>query len=103
MDADIVDLVIVGAGPAGLAAACEARKWGVGVTLLDEQPATGGQIYRGVDAASANRRAVLGEDYTAAETRRQQLRQVLQVGQFAAGFWRAEMIGDADAQLLVVP
>ena len=65
MDADIVDLVIVGAGPAGLAAACEARKWGVGVTLLDEQPATGGQIYRGVDAASANRRSVLGEDYTA--------------------------------------
>jgi len=65
MDADIVDLVIVGAGPAGLAAACEARKWGVGVTLLDEQPATGGQIYRGVDSASANRRSVLGEDYAA--------------------------------------
>ena len=65
MGADIVDLVIVGAGPAGLAAACEARKWGVRVTLLDEQPATGGQIYRGVDAASTNRRSVLGEDYAA--------------------------------------
>lgn len=65
MDADIVDLVIVGAGPAGLAAACEARKWGVGVTLLDEQPAAGGQIYRGVDSASSKRRSVLGEDYVA--------------------------------------
>ena len=65
MDADIVDLVIVGAGPAGLAAACEARRWGLSVTLLDEQAATGGQIYRAVDAASANRRSVLGEDYAA--------------------------------------
>jgi len=65
MDADIVDLVIVGAGPAGMAAACEARKWGLSVTLLDEQTATGGQIYRAVDAASANRRLVLGEDYAA--------------------------------------
>ena len=65
MDADIVDLVIVGAGPAGLAAACEARKWGLSVTLLDEQTAIGGQIYRAVDAASANKRSVLGEDYAA--------------------------------------
>ncbi|QEI07429.1 NAD(P)-binding protein [Pigmentiphaga aceris] len=65
MDADIIDLVIVGAGPAGLAAACEARQWGLSVCLLDEQSATGGQIYRAVDAASAKRRSVLGEDYAA--------------------------------------
>ncbi|RYY67054.1 MAG: FAD-binding protein, partial [Comamonadaceae bacterium] len=62
---DVIDLVIVGAGPAGLAAACEARAAGLGVVLLDEQPATGGQIYRAVDAASPKRRAVLGEDYAA--------------------------------------
>lgn len=60
-----IDLVIVGAGPAGLAAACEARQWGLSVVLLDEQPAAGGQIYRAVNAASAKRRAVLGEDYAA--------------------------------------
>jgi NADPH-dependent 2,4-dienoyl-CoA reductase/sulfur reductase-like enzyme len=65
MQADVTDLVIVGAGPAGLAAAVEARAWGLGVALLDEQAAPGGQIYRGVDAASARRRAVLGEDYAA--------------------------------------
>ena len=65
MDAEAVDLVIVGAGPAGLAAACEARRWGLDVTLLDEQAATGGQIYRAVDAAGAQRRSVLGEDYAA--------------------------------------
>lgn len=61
----MVDLLVVGAGPAGLAAAVEARAWGLSVALLDEQAAPGGQIYRGVDAASARSRAVLGEDYAA--------------------------------------
>lgn len=65
MAADIVDVAIVGAGPAGLAAAIEARQSGLSVTLLDEQAATGGQIYRAVDAASALKRSVLGEDYAA--------------------------------------
>jgi NADPH-dependent 2,4-dienoyl-CoA reductase/sulfur reductase-like enzyme len=65
MDAEKVDLLIVGAGPAGLAAAIEARERGLSVVLLDEQSAPGGQIYRGVDAASATSRAVLGEDYAA--------------------------------------
>jgi NADPH-dependent 2,4-dienoyl-CoA reductase/sulfur reductase-like enzyme len=35
------------------------------VVLLDEQVEAGGQIYRGVDAASLQRRSVLGEDYAA--------------------------------------
>lgn len=65
MDAEKVDLLIVGAGPAGLAAAVEARARGLSVALLDEQSAPGGQIYRGVDAASEQSRAVLGEDYAA--------------------------------------
>lgn len=65
MTAETVDLIIVGAGPAGLAAAVEARRWGVGVVLLDEQAASGGQIYRAVDASSPARRAILGDDYAA--------------------------------------
>lgn len=65
MVVDNVDLVVVGGGPAGLAAACEARRWGLSVALLDEQAAAGGQIYRGVEAASAYRRSVLGKDYAA--------------------------------------
>jgi thioredoxin reductase len=65
MEAEMVDLLIVGAGPAGLAAAVEARAAGLGVALLDEQAAPGGQIYRGVDAASMKSRSVLGEDYAA--------------------------------------
>ena len=40
------DLVIVGAGPAGMAAATVACRAGLGVTLIDENLSTGGQIYR---------------------------------------------------------
>ncbi|CAM3862647.1 NAD(P)/FAD-dependent oxidoreductase [Bordetella tumulicola] len=58
-----VDLVIIGAGPAGMAAACEARRYGLSVMLLDEQPAAGGQIYRAVDSAPADRVDLLGNDY----------------------------------------
>lgn len=43
------DLVIVGAGPAGMGAAVAAREWGLSVLVLDEQPAPGGQIYRGIE------------------------------------------------------
>jgi len=39
-------LVIVGAGPAGMAAAIEAVRAGARVTVLDENPHPGGQIFR---------------------------------------------------------
>jgi len=59
------DCAIVGAGPAGLAAADVLGAEGCKVALLDEQPAAGGQIYRGIATADAKRRQVLGEDYAA--------------------------------------
>jgi D-hydroxyproline dehydrogenase subunit alpha len=40
-------IVIVGAGPAGMAAAVRARESGQPVTVLDDNPAAGGQIWRG--------------------------------------------------------
>jgi NADPH-dependent 2,4-dienoyl-CoA reductase/sulfur reductase-like enzyme len=40
------ELAIIGAGPAGMAAAGMARDCGLDVTLVDEQHAPGGQIYR---------------------------------------------------------
>jgi D-hydroxyproline dehydrogenase subunit alpha len=40
-------IVIVGAGPAGIAAAIAATQRGVEVTVLDDNPAPGGQIWRG--------------------------------------------------------
>jgi NADPH-dependent 2,4-dienoyl-CoA reductase/sulfur reductase-like enzyme len=58
-----VDLIVIGAGPAGMAAATEAAGLGLSVTVLDEQTAAGGQIYRAVTGAGAQRGAVLGQDY----------------------------------------
>ena len=40
-------VLIVGAGPAGIAAACAARESGISVTVVDDNPAAGGQIWRG--------------------------------------------------------
>ncbi|XYD11465.1 NAD(P)/FAD-dependent oxidoreductase [Methylobacterium sp. NMS12] len=48
------DLAIVGAGPAGMAAAIEAAALGLSVTVLDEQLAPGGQVFRAVEAASGD-------------------------------------------------
>ncbi len=46
------DIVVVGAGPAGLAAATAAARAGSRVALLDENPQVGGQIWRsGVEAS----------------------------------------------------
>jgi NADPH-dependent 2,4-dienoyl-CoA reductase/sulfur reductase-like enzyme len=40
------DVVVVGAGPAGLAAACRAAECGRRVAMLDDNPHPGGQIWR---------------------------------------------------------
>jgi NADPH-dependent 2,4-dienoyl-CoA reductase/sulfur reductase-like enzyme/bacterioferritin-associated ferredoxin len=60
---DHYSLVIVGAGPAGLAAAVEAAQHGLDVALLDEQPAPGGQIYRAMESIPAARSSMLGAEY----------------------------------------
>ncbi|MEZ5801574.1 MAG: NAD(P)/FAD-dependent oxidoreductase [Nitratireductor sp.] len=58
------DLVIIGAGPAGMAAANTAAQSGLSALLLDEQSRAGGQIYRNVERAANTRSKVLGKDYT---------------------------------------
>lgn len=60
---DHYPLVIIGAGPAGLAAAVVAAEHGLDVALLDEQPAPGGQIYRAMEAVPAGRAELLGTEY----------------------------------------
>ena len=47
------ELAIVGAGPAGLAAAAEAARHGVSVVLLDDNPRPGGQYFRQGPATTA--------------------------------------------------
>ncbi len=41
-----IELAIIGAGPAGMAAAIEARQLGIETILIDSAPALGGQVYR---------------------------------------------------------
>ena len=45
--ADAYDLLVVGAGPAGLAAAWRAAQSGMRVGVVDDNPTAGGQIWRG--------------------------------------------------------
>lgn len=62
---EVVDIVVIGAGPAGMAAATAAAKQGASVVLLDEQAAPGGQIWRSILQAQAGRLERLGPDYAA--------------------------------------
>ena len=48
-----VDIVVVGAGPAGIAAACSAAATGSSVVVFDDNPGVGGQIWRGMGAAAS--------------------------------------------------
>ena len=57
------DVIVVGAGPAGLSAASCLAEMGLDVLCLDEQPKVGGQIYRNIQDAPEDRRKMLGEDY----------------------------------------
>jgi NADPH-dependent 2,4-dienoyl-CoA reductase/sulfur reductase-like enzyme len=60
------DLAVVGAGPAGLGAACKAREYGLSVLVIDEQHAPGGQIYRDVEKNIGDGDrigGILGPDY----------------------------------------
>jgi NADPH-dependent 2,4-dienoyl-CoA reductase/sulfur reductase-like enzyme len=44
------DVLIIGAGPAGIAAACAAAESGATVGIVDDNPGPGGQIWRGLPA-----------------------------------------------------
>ena len=57
------DLLVVGAGPAGLAAATRAAGLGLDTVLVDEQAAPGGQIYRAMSTTPVRDRTILGADY----------------------------------------
>jgi NADPH-dependent 2,4-dienoyl-CoA reductase/sulfur reductase-like enzyme len=56
------DLLVVGGGPAGLAATAEASARGLAVALVDERPALGGQIFKQPGLRITNH-AALGRDH----------------------------------------
>jgi len=47
------DVLVVGAGPAGLAAACAVREAGADVIVVDERPSPGGQYFKPLAASQA--------------------------------------------------
>ena len=61
------DIIIIGAGPAGMSAAIESAKHGATVCILDEQINAGGQIYRNVRNCNQLQAKILGKDYLAGQ------------------------------------
>lgn len=66
---EAVDIAVIGAGPAGMAAARAAASAGRSVAVLDEQPAPGGQVWRAAEAVAARGDLdVFGADYARGAT-----------------------------------
>jgi NADPH-dependent 2,4-dienoyl-CoA reductase/sulfur reductase-like enzyme len=88
------DLVILGAGPAGMAAAAQAAGFGLSVLVLDEQPRPGGQIWRDVGRVTPLRGELLGKDYTngARYLRGFDHRRIAHMG--GASVWQVEASGE---------
>lgn len=62
---DSYDVVVIGAGPAGLAAAASAAEAGLSTLLLDENAGPGGQVWRAIASTPVTQRDHLGADYWA--------------------------------------
>ncbi len=59
------DVVVIGAGPAGLAAAATTAEAGLSTLLLDENVGPGGQVWRAIASTPVIERDRLGADYWA--------------------------------------
>jgi len=60
---DAYDVVVIGAGPAGLAAAATSAEAGLSTLLLDENIGPGGQVFRAISSTPVTDRNQLGADY----------------------------------------
>jgi thioredoxin reductase len=86
-----VDLLIVGAGPAGMAAAVAARRHGLDVLVVDDQPAPGGQIWRSIETVAASPRGQrLGDSYLAGASRAAAFRACGAAYEAGAQLWQIE-------------
>ncbi len=101
------DLLILGAGPAGMSAAIAARRLGMSVLLVDDQPAPGGQIWRAVEAVSGTSVGkLLGDEYLSGAALAQSMRASgtvyepqTQVWQIESG-WHVYMSRDQQAEVV---
>lgn len=69
------DLIVIGAGPAGMTAALTASGLGLKTVLLDENECEGGQIYRNFAACDKRVAEILGPDYLRGKSLVESLRQ----------------------------
>lgn len=81
------DLIVIGAGPAGMSAAMTGAAQGLKTLLLDEQPRQGGQIYRNVTVVPERVGQLLGPDYLHGRTLAQQLERSNVDRRFGAMVW----------------
>jgi NADPH-dependent 2,4-dienoyl-CoA reductase/sulfur reductase-like enzyme len=106
----VCDLLVVGAGPAGMAAASTAARLGVSTQLVDEQPALGGQIYRnveshandagGVSAADWQRGTALVQEFRASGARHRAGTQVWQLDPSQEGACRIYVTDGTQADVI---
>lgn len=101
------DIIIIGAGPAGMSAAIVLREQGLSVLVVDEQPAPGGQIWRAVErVASTSTGKLLGNEYRTGQAVVEQFHACgaqyqanTQVWQIEAG-WHVYMTCDGKVELV---
>lgn len=61
------DVVVIGAGPAGIAAATTAASAGASTLMLDENAGPGGQVWRSIATTPVRAPQILGADYWAGQ------------------------------------
>ncbi|RVT95086.1 FAD-dependent oxidoreductase [Sphingomonas crocodyli] len=83
------DLLIVGAGPAGMSAAIAARELGLSVLVVDDQPAPGGQIWRSIELTTA-RDNILGPAFVEGRAIAQAFRASGAIYRPTSQLWRIE-------------
>lgn len=86
------DAIVIGAGPAGMAAAATLAEGGARTLLLDEQAEPGGQIYRAIERNRGNAplSAILGPDYSRGAALVERLRASGAHLRFSSTVWRVE-------------
>jgi NADPH-dependent 2,4-dienoyl-CoA reductase/sulfur reductase-like enzyme len=94
-----IDVAVVGAGPAGLAAATRCATFGLATSLYDEQLALGGQIYRGITDTTEARRAALGAEYARGTALVDAFRATTAVHVPLASVWMVRALPDGAVEL----